>query len=108
MAALADLPSREVLLAQIAGAIAAPLQQFAGLLQALPRNLAYGLSALVDQRGGVPEEAQAPSEPVAEAPTAEAPDQPVAQAPGEPVAESPVEPAPEPEPRSETDAGTDA
>jgi len=108
LAALADLPSREVLLAQIAGAIAAPLQQFAGLLQALPRNLAYGLSALVDQRGGVPEEAQAPSEPVAEAPTAEAPDQPVAQAPGEPVAESPVEPAPEPEPRSETDAGTDA
>ena len=47
--ALADLPSREVLLAQLAGAIAAPLQQFAGLLQALPRNLAYGLAALRDQ-----------------------------------------------------------
>ena len=51
LAALADLPSREVLLARIAGAIAAPLQQFAGLLQALPRNLAYGLSALVEERG---------------------------------------------------------
>jgi large subunit ribosomal protein L10 len=51
---LADLPSRDVLLAQLAGAIAAPLRQLAGLMQALPRNLAYGLSALVDQRGGAP------------------------------------------------------
>ena len=58
--ALADLPSREVLLARIAGGLAAPLQQFAGLLQALPRNLAYGLKALVDKSGGVPE---APAEP---------------------------------------------
>jgi len=49
-AALAELPSREVLLAQLAGAIAAPMQQFAGLLQALPRNLAYGLAALRDKR----------------------------------------------------------
>jgi ribosomal protein L7/L12 len=48
--ALATLPSREVLLAQVAGALSAPLQQLAGLLQALPRNLAYGLAALVDQR----------------------------------------------------------
>ena len=52
LTALADLPSREVLLARVAGGIAAPLQQLAGLLQALPRNLAYGLSALLDQRGG--------------------------------------------------------
>jgi large subunit ribosomal protein L10 len=51
--ALAELPSREVLLAQLAGAIAAPIRQFAGLLQALPRSLAYGLSALIDKRGGV-------------------------------------------------------
>jgi large subunit ribosomal protein L10 len=48
--ALADLPSREVLLARIAGGLAAPLQQFAGLLQALPRNFAYGLKALIDQK----------------------------------------------------------
>jgi large subunit ribosomal protein L10 len=47
---LADLPSREVLLSQLAGALAAPLGQLAGLIQALPRNLAYGLSALIDQR----------------------------------------------------------
>jgi len=54
LTALADLPSREVLLARVAGSIAAPLQQLAGLFQALPRNLAYGLSALLDQRGGAP------------------------------------------------------
>lgn len=48
--ALADLPSREQLLARLAGALAAPLQQMAGLLQALPRNLAYGLAALRDQK----------------------------------------------------------
>ena len=36
--ALADLPSREVLLARLAGAIAAPMTQLAGLLQALPRT----------------------------------------------------------------------
>ena len=50
---LADLPSRDTLLAQFAGALAAPLQQLAGLIQALPRNLAYGLSALIDQRQAV-------------------------------------------------------
>jgi large subunit ribosomal protein L10 len=48
--ALADLPSRDVLLAQLAGAFQAPLVKTAGLLQALPRNFAYGLKALIDQK----------------------------------------------------------
>jgi large subunit ribosomal protein L10 len=48
--ALADLPSREELLARIAGAFQAPLTKTAGLLQALPRNFAYGLSALIDKQ----------------------------------------------------------
>ena len=48
--ALADLPSRETLLAMIAGAFQAPLVKTAGLLQALPRNFAYGLKALIDQK----------------------------------------------------------
>ena len=48
--ALADLPSREVLLARFAGALQAPLVKTAGLLQALPRNFAYGLKALIDQQ----------------------------------------------------------
>ena len=56
-AALADIPPREVLLARFAGLLAAPMQQLAGLLQALPRNFAYGLKALVEQRGGAPDDA---------------------------------------------------
>jgi large subunit ribosomal protein L10 len=57
--ALADVEPREVLLAKLAGAIAAPMVQLAGLMEALPRNLAYGLKALIDQQGGVPDEATA-------------------------------------------------
>jgi len=54
LTALADLPSREVLLAQFAGALAAPMRTMAGLLKALPQNFAYGLSALLDTKGGAP------------------------------------------------------
>lgn len=71
--ALADILPREVLLARLAGGMAAPMQQFAGLLQALPRNLAYGLKALIDQRGGA-------EEPVVEAPVIEPEVTPVAEA----------------------------
>ena len=48
--ALADLPSRDVLLARLAGAFQAPLVKTANLLQALPRNLAYGLKALIEKK----------------------------------------------------------
>src|SRR5918997_3026708 len=58
--ALADVEPREVLLAKIAGAFAAPMQQFAGLLEALPRNFAYGLSALIDRGGAGDVPADAP------------------------------------------------
>ena len=51
--ALAQIAPREILLAQLAGAMAAPMQQFAGLLQALPQNMAYALKALIEERGGV-------------------------------------------------------
>ncbi len=54
VAALADLPSRDVLLAMFAGALAAPLRNLAGLMKAVPQNLAYGLSALLEQKGGSP------------------------------------------------------
>jgi large subunit ribosomal protein L10 len=47
---LASLPSREELLARLAGAFQAPLVKTAGLLQALPRNFAYGLSALIESK----------------------------------------------------------
>jgi large subunit ribosomal protein L10 len=71
--ALAELPSREVLLAQIAGAFQAPLVKAAGLFQALPRNLAYGVKALIDQRiaGG---EAAPVADAEVEAPEADAPE----------------------------------
>ena len=48
--ALAELPSRDVLLAMFAGALQAPLVKTAGLLQALPRNFAYGIKALIEQK----------------------------------------------------------
>ena len=66
LAALADLPPREVLLARLAGALAAPMQQMAGLLQALPRNMAYGISALIEQRAGRRGDAARRGGPVAE------------------------------------------
>lgn len=90
--ALAELPSREVLLAQLAGALAAPMQQFVSLLQALPRNLAYGLAALRDQKGGgSSDEAPAPASASDEAP-AEEPPAPVSdEAPAE---DAPTDPTP--------------
>lgn len=68
--ALADVEPREVLLAKFAGLLASPMQQFAGLLQALPRDFAYGLKALIDQGGapGAPADAPAPAD---EAPAAD-------------------------------------
>lgn len=95
--ALAELPSREALLAQLAGGLAAPMRQLAGLLQALPRNLAYGLKALIDQGGapGAPASAPVAEEPAAaETPADEAPmdEAPAAEAPADetPAAETPA------------------
>lgn len=112
--ALADLPSRETLLSQIAGALAAPMQQFAALLQAVPQKFAYALSALIDERGGlpaaeealaVPEEAEAPAAVAADGDTDAASSEPVAT---EPAAESPAAEAPAAEsPAAESPAAGD-
>lgn len=48
--ALADLPPRDVLLAQTVGTIAAPLRNFVGTLQALPRNLVNVLDQVKKQK----------------------------------------------------------
>ena len=91
--ALADLPPRDALLAQLAGAFQAPLVKLAGLLQALPRNFAYGLAALIDQRGG-PEPATAEpttAEPATEAPVAGAPADTPAADDAAPATEAPAE-----------------
>jgi large subunit ribosomal protein L10 len=50
--ALADVAPREELLARLAGGLAAPMVRFAGLLEALPRNFAYALQALIEKNGG--------------------------------------------------------
>jgi large subunit ribosomal protein L10 len=60
--ALAELPSRDVLLAQLAGAFQAPMAKFAGLLAAVPRDFAYGLQALIEKGGGPNAAADAPAE----------------------------------------------
>jgi large subunit ribosomal protein L10 len=93
LAALADLPPREVLLGRLAGALAAPMQQMAGLLQALPRNMAFGISALIEQReaGGetLPVEAEeAPS--TEEAPAPDVPVEAAAEAEAAPEAAAPA------------------
>ncbi|MGH9026555.1 MAG: 50S ribosomal protein L10 [Acidimicrobiia bacterium] len=66
--ALAEVPPRDVLLATMAGAFQAPLVKAAGLFQAFTRNFAYGLQALIDERGGAAaEEETAVAETYAEA-----------------------------------------
>lgn len=50
--ALADMPPREVLLGQLVGTIAAPLRNFVGALNALPRNLVNVLDQIRKQKEG--------------------------------------------------------
>lgn len=47
---LATLPSREVLLSQLAGSMAAPLASMASLLAAPLRNLGYALAQVAERR----------------------------------------------------------
>lgn len=47
---LAQLPSRDILLGQLAGAVQSPLSTLAGLLGANLRNLGYALSQVRDQK----------------------------------------------------------
>ena len=55
--ALADVAPREVILAQLAGALQAPLADMAGLLQAPMREMAGLLKALIEEKGGTYESA---------------------------------------------------
>jgi large subunit ribosomal protein L10 len=48
--ALAEVPPREQLLAELAGCLAAPMQQFVNLLDAVPRDFAYALNALIEKQ----------------------------------------------------------
>jgi large subunit ribosomal protein L10 len=90
---IADLESREVLLAKLAGAMKANLSKAAGLFNAPASQVARLAAALHEKRAA--EEPAAAEAPVAEAPAAEAPatEAPAAEAePTEtPAAESPAE-----------------
>ena len=55
--ALAEMPPKKQVLAELAGLFAAPLSQFASLLAAPPRDVVYALSALIDKQGGEQEAA---------------------------------------------------
>jgi large subunit ribosomal protein L10 len=54
VAAVATLPPRDVLLAQLAGGMAAPLATMASLLAAPLRNLGHALAQLRDRREAAP------------------------------------------------------
>jgi large subunit ribosomal protein L10 len=91
--ALADLPSREQLLSQIAGLFAAPMQQFAALLDAVPRSFAYALQALIDKtpadlEAPVAESEAAPEETEAAPEETEAAPEPEAAADAAPEADA--------------------
>jgi len=102
---LADVPPREELLSRLAGGLAAPMRNMAGLLQAVPLKFAYALKALVEQGGapGAPEaapvaEPEAPEAAELEAPEAAEPEAPEAAEPeAAPDAEPEAPEAAEPE-----------
>jgi large subunit ribosomal protein L10 len=86
---IADLESREVLLAKLAGAMKANLSKAAGLFNAPASQVARLAAALLEKRAS-----EEPAAPAAEAPAAEAPaaEAPAAEAPAEaPAAEAPAE-----------------
>lgn len=72
---LAEVAPREELLARLAGGMAAPMQNFASLLNAIPQKMAYALQALIEAGGASDAPvsvADEPTEPATEEPTAEA------------------------------------
>ena len=109
--AIARLPTRDVLNAQLVGTIAAPIVGLVRTLNALIAGLAIQLQAIVDldppalvsgEAPAAAAEPEAPAEAAAEAqPEAEAAPEPEAEAAPEPEAEA--EPAPEPAPEQASD-----
>lgn len=96
---LAALPSREVLLGQLAGGMVAPLASMASLFAAPLRNLGYALSQLVAKK-----EAAAPAAEIAA--VAEAP-APPAEAPAT-AAEAPAEAPADAQATAEAEASAEA
>ena len=109
--ALAELPSRDVLLSMLAGALQAPMSKFAGLLAAVPRDFAYGLQALIEKGGGPDAAADAPvieEAPAQEAEAEEAPAEAEAEAQEAPEESGEAAEAEATEESPETEASADA
>ena len=114
---LADLESREVLLAKLAGAMKASMQQAVSLFAAPASQMARLLAALEAQKQSEPQPAAAAEEaaPAAEAPAAEAPateapatEAPATEAPAaEAEAETPTDGTPGVEETPDTSTATD-
>jgi large subunit ribosomal protein L10 len=106
--ALAELPSKETLLAQIAGLFEAPLAQTLAVVQALLVDTVGLVQARIDQLGGAPD-APANDEPATEPTAAEGPatEPAAADEPTEATADAPTEAAPA-EPDQPTEAAADA
>lgn len=116
--ALSKIPPRDVLLSQIAGAIAAPMVKFASLLKAPLQEFASLVKALEEKGGGAEASAAAPAEAAAddapkseEAPAAsdESEEAPASdEAPAEESAPTEEDAAPEADaPVAEADAGSE-
>ncbi len=118
---LAEIESREVLLSKIAGAMQAPMAKMAGLLEALPRNLASAMQQLVEKKeeaGDVAppaaadvkasdEQAAPAEEPADEAPAEEASEEAAAETSESSDADAPVDEAPSVEDAAEEAAETE-
>ncbi|CAB4904015.1 unannotated protein [freshwater metagenome] len=100
--ALASVAPREELLSRLAGGIAAPMREFASLLQAIPASFAYGLKALIDAGGaaGAPVAEEVAAESVTEDTATE--DAAAPEAAEEATAEV-ADPAPEETPETATE-----
>jgi large subunit ribosomal protein L10 len=114
---LADLASREELLARLAGLMYGALANTARLLNALPEKQARLMQALVDAGGfaGAPADApaddapaEAADEPAAEEPAAEAADEPAAEEPAAEAANEAAGEEPAAEAADEADAADEA
>jgi large subunit ribosomal protein L10 len=99
--AIARLPSRDVLNAQLVGTIAAPLSGLVRTLNALIAGVAIQLQAIADQGLVSGEAPAAAAEPEAEAAPAEAAAEPEPEAAAEPEPAAEPEAAAEPEPEPE-------
>jgi len=106
--AIAKLPSRDVLYAQLVGTVAAPLGGLVRTLNALISGIAVQLGQIRDQ--GLVGGGAAPAEPAAEAPAEPEAETAPAEAPAEEPAEEPAAeeaPAGEAAAEAETDTTTD-